>query len=513
MRARSIALASIIALLVLGCNAPATIPPVPKESVVSTVEPSRTPEPIATQMVSTSTELPTQTLTPEPSLQTDGPYFMYFRQVDWAYQLVMLDADGEGRKIISLPPEIAEILPIQRFDPDMKFVSPDGKWLAFYSGSAGNHGKMPVTGTADLTLNVLDLTTGEKQVVTSLLSKNYPDNFAEAVSQLTDPYNTSESLFEAFVYGITNSIAWSPDGKYLAFAGQMDGLSSDLYVYDVSKKTILRLTDGPEELQWIEWSPDGKWIVHGSLYHVGAGMTFNIYAASLSSPARYLSTAPLFGGIEYWLDSHSYLEYDASNGPGTYGLRLVDLNSGRVTRIWDGAFTGIQFDRDKKWLLLFAFSSVEPGSLQNEDPNFSPGLKLINLDTFKIIPAPDPFPDPPDTFLRTESGEIISLNMQPFEMGDKKISLSPDSKYWAVVMDQKVKVYAADITLIKEIPVPDYSGALRNIEWMPDSSGLFLLYETDLYSIILPEGNIRLVEPDLVDSDPYHRIFMWTTGN
>ncbi len=495
MRAKSIALAFVIALLVLGCNASATVTPtpMPTESPVPTVQPSNTPEPTATQLI------PTPTLTPEPSLRTGGPYFAYFRQVDWTYQLVIMDADGVGRKIISLPPEIADVLPVKRFDPDMKFVSPDGKWLAFYTGSAGDYGKMPASGTSNLAINLLDLTTGEKQVVTPLLSKNYPDNFAEAARKLNDPYKTAESLYDAFNNGIAQAIAWSPDGMHLAFAGQMDGLSSDLYVYDVETKAIRRLSSGDDELQWINWSPDGKWIVHSSVYSVGEGMTFNVYAAAVAGTSvRSVSTNSLYTGVDKWLDSHRYFENDSQNGPGDYGLRLVDINTGKVTRIWDGSFIGYTIDPTGKWLAVATLES---------------GLQLINLQTLEQIAAPDTLPDPPDTFIRTESGEIISLDMSPFATGDKKISHSPDSEYWAVAMDQKVKLFSADITLIKEIHLPDYSGALRSMVWMPDSSGLYLLYEADLYSITLPEGNVRLVESDLVDCDPYHRIFMWTTGN
>jgi WD40 repeat protein len=500
MRAKRIALAFVTALLVLGCNALATVTPVPTERPAPTVRPGRTSKPTATQVVSTPTPspMPTQTLTPEPSLHTSGPYFVFFRQVDWKYQLVMMDADAEGQMIISLPSEIADILPIKHFDPDMKFVSPDGKWLAYYTGSVGDYGEMPAMGTSDLTLNLLNLTTGEKQVVTSLLSKNYPDNFVEAAGKLNDPFKTAESLYDAFLVGINQAIAWSPDGRYLAFAGQMDGLSSDLYVYDMMTKALRRLTSGNQELQWISWSPDGKWIVHGSVFFVGEGMTFDVYAAAVDGTSvRYVSTNSLYSGVEKWVNSHTYFENDSQNGPGNYGLRLVDIETGKITKIWDGSYLGYKIDPNGKWLAV--------STLEN-------GLQLVNLKTFEQFTASDPLPDPPDTFIRSEDGEIISLDISPFEMGDKQISISPDSNYWVVAMDQKVKLFSSDITLIKDIPVPDYSGALRTIVWRPDSSGLFLLYETDLYSMTIPEGTIRLVESDLVDTDPYHRIFMWTIG-
>ena len=61
----------------------------------------------------------------------------------------------------------------------------------------------------------------------------------------------------------------------------MDGLSSDLYLYDSVSGTIKRLSSGPEEVQWISWSPDGKWILDGSSYSVGEGMQYDIYATSV----------------------------------------------------------------------------------------------------------------------------------------------------------------------------------------------------------------------------------------
>jgi len=74
---------------------------------------------------------------------------------------------------------------------------------------------------------------------------------------------------------------WSPDGRYLAFAGQMDGLSSDLYIYDSVSGAIQRLSSGPQEVGWISWSPDGKWILDGSTYSFGEGMRYAVYATSL----------------------------------------------------------------------------------------------------------------------------------------------------------------------------------------------------------------------------------------
>jgi len=350
MRKENLILTLLIAFLVFGCGAPPLPPSLPVDTPTTTFHTlTSTPQPTATEVPPTATAIPaTPTLTPETGLQTNGPYFAYFQLSNLTLRLVFENADGKGRKVIKLPKAINDsyahgTLPA----PDIRFVSPDGHWLAFYTGSAGKNGQMPAQGTADLTLNLLDLETGETQVITPLLSKDYPNNFAEAAKNLNNPDRTAESLYDAFTYGIMKTLAWSPDGKYLAFAGQMDGFSSDLYVYEVGTKSIRRLSSGDQELQWINWSPDGKWIVHSGVYGVGAGMTFDIYVASLDgSSVPHISTSVLYDGIEDWLNDHQYFENDGDNGPGEYGLRLVDIETGGITKIWDGSFYSYSVAKD-----------------------------------------------------------------------------------------------------------------------------------------------------------------------
>ncbi|MFT3894916.1 MAG: hypothetical protein QM730_25070 [Anaerolineales bacterium] len=237
------------------------------------------------------------------------------------------------------------------------FISPDGHWLAFYTGYAGEWGQENQQGPFDLTLNLLDLTTGEKQVVTPMLSKDYPNNFVEIAKTSKDSYPSAELIQAAFLGGITSAIAWSPDSHYLAFAAQIDGLSSDLYVYDMSQGNIRRLTDGIEQMQWIQWSSDGKWILHGSVYAMGEGVTDSIYAVTPDGKALRSLSIGHFGG---WFDDHTYFEYDSQNGPGNYGLRAVDINTGSMTKIWDSSFLGYQVDLAFNYLVV---STLEEGLL------------------------------------------------------------------------------------------------------------------------------------------------------
>jgi len=512
----------LIVFLTAGCAAPGT--PTIVESPVPSIPPTFT----ATAFPTSTPQPENPTITPEPPLKTNGPYFAYFQEVNGIRQLVFLDADGMGRKAFQLPQAINDAYAvIQPPGLDIRWVSPDGHWLVFHTGSGGSYGEMPQPGTSDLTLNLLDLETGEEQVVTPLLSKDYPNNFIKAAGNLHDPDITAQSLYDAFISGITEAVAWSPNGKYLAFAGQMDGLSSDLYVYDVKEKTIKRLSSGDQELQWIQWSPDGKQILHSSVFSVGMGMTFDIYAATLDDTSiPYLSTNILYGGIENWLNSHQYFENDGENGPGEYGLRLVDIATGKITKLWDGSFLSYGFEPNGKWLVVNAVSpDISPTSDTGADSSFIPGPYLINVETLKKTKIEFPsneaaldhtiipfglggqifilMGDSSDSYFLSEN-----LELTPLDLKNAKISVSPNQEYWIAVTDREAKIFSGDNTLIKTSTIPLSKPFVGEAIWRPDSSGLFLVSETYILSMDVPSGDIEVVETNLLN-DNYNRAYAW----
>jgi len=57
--------------------------------------------------------------------------------------------------------------------------------------------------------------------------------------------------------GAIHNLAWSPDGKSIAFSGLEGGLS-DLYVYDLEAESVRQLTDDRYAALQPTWSPDGE---------------------------------------------------------------------------------------------------------------------------------------------------------------------------------------------------------------------------------------------------------------
>jgi WD40 repeat protein len=485
--------ASLI-LLLSGCIIVATATP-----------PAKTPPPLSAafsptpaEAVVPATAAPTN---PQP-LATRGPYYAYLRRTEARVELVLLDANGPGRKVIPLPAEVAD--PNADNSIQTMKISPDGKWLAFYTGSARNS---PSGGNAvvDLSLNLVDLTSNTVRLIAHLLPPDYPQNFTKNAEDLknqgvVESGITTDSLVlnlqDTFLAGIHSS-AWSPDGRTLAFAGATDGPSSDTYLYDTNTQKITRLSSGPEEVMWLTWSPDGKWIMQESTWWLGEGMSFNIYASALDGSA-VVSLSHSTTGIVSWLDDHTFLEYDGANGPGEFDLRSVDVRSGAILHLWKASFASYALDLTDG---LLAVSGIP-------DPaNWTGSLYLVNLASGVQTKIQDgvwriePFAVNGQSFFVQEQpaggGEgkkyLLAADgtLTPTDILSGILSTAPSGKYWVYAESNQLMIYSPDNALIHTVDLPvDASETSDQLTWRADGSGLFAtfyagsLYDVSSYSLV-----------------------------
>jgi Tol biopolymer transport system component len=411
---------------------------------------------------------------------------VYRISVDGRAALGIAAADGTGRRVIPLPDD-AQVASL------VQAVSPGGRWLAYHTGAAGGNASR---GPSDLALNLMDLSGGGTRVITALLSAGYPDDAG------------SSQQWEALVYGI-RALAWSPDGRRLAFAGQVEGPSSDVYVYDLDTGTIRRLTDGPGQVQSIAWSPDGRWILHTSASEVGAGAPAGTYAAAADGSAMR-ELPPGSHSARGWIAPATYLCSDANNGPaGLSRLRSVDLDTGAERVLWDGTFVSFAVDPENSVLAVAGYETVGARG--------APALYLIDLAGGNrrklaesvsrveflgaggrqfVYGAQDG--DVPKTMLIMADGSVAGAD---FGAGAVRVTASPDRRL-LLAAGRELRVYAASGDLLRAIPLPGSAARVDETVWRPDSSGFFFRLGAELYAADVAGGDAVLVDHDLPDNAP-----------
>lgn len=57
--------------------------------------------------------------------------------------------------------------------------------------------------------------------------------------------------------------AWSPDGSMIAFVSSSEG-NDEIYVFDIQRDRVSRITNNPAADRSPSWSPDGKWLAYAS---------------------------------------------------------------------------------------------------------------------------------------------------------------------------------------------------------------------------------------------------------
>jgi len=354
----------LLITIIITAGGPAALPPPPTATVTQTVTPSEAPSP-------TQTAIPTAT--PYPPLQTEGPYLLFQRDEQ---TLVMMDADGMGRKYIEIPQNAY----ISRFE---NAFSPNGEWLIYFTGSTEE--------PYDLALNLFNLKNKSSIRIANLIASGYPENL-EPLTELisfseydTDCANSLECKLRVIESGFRTGIYqfdWSPGSQEIAFAAQIDGPSSDLYIYNnVEENSIRRLTNEPENIGlMIDWAPNGEKILYSS---TESNMNYSFYPlhiadTNLKSPQnpKIIDRGGLFWFGEGWIDENSYLLWDGGEGAPPHNFRYIDTDSQQINQVWRFVADHyvINFKQDEFFLLTYPQGFIDPQSEPEE------GIYLVRFD-------------------------------------------------------------------------------------------------------------------------------------
>lgn len=513
---KKILIAIIFLMVVSACRSDtlatgSTISPTPK-STVTLVNQIVTNPSITPSRAPTLTSLPTPTLLVLPSPQftntketasgelSSPPYLIYTKRINKKEQVVLVNQDGTGIKVISLP--------------DNGFnatnTSPNGEWLVFYTGSGG-FDTVSSGPKYDLTLNLMHLPDGKIQEITALLSTDFPNNLEKTAGAAKEndadfQNSTVDSLVPDIRFKMSSSLLlsnWSPSGELLAFSSGKDGPSSDLYIYDLQSREIRRLSSGSRIIDSIRWFPDGKQIFYGSSYTPCMGDCSTYYITNIDGTnSKEIKHFDTFGGatiFDGWANNSSILLHTTANGPGTCCLRNFDLEIEKINMIYSDSFQSYAYDPKTNLLALSiagTFFSVTDLQLGTYLVDTSRGMHKVadDISLAYYLGWPDyPFVIVGNgTKFLSQNGDVKDLVPQDL------VPISSRNNQYVALHDMEWGDTANGLKIFdgKGNLVLDINGQkISKVTWRIDSLGLFYVSNNQLFYI-----GIQNLEPILIDN-------------
>ena len=428
-----------------------------------------TPEISEEQEISTVTEI-----------TADGPWLVY--PAPAGANLHAYDVDTGDITEISLPEPI--------YTEDLtNGLSPDGRTLIIRAGSPSN--------TDELGLYQIGLPGGGIEKISNLLSITLQRKIvnqegtraAETLQAVTRP----------------EGLAWSPDGRYLAFTAALDNESSDLYVYDTESDRVDRLNGLSSQNASPFWAPKSDRLVSQELEYYGQEQVWrSVNVSSIRFPGYddqntvYVPVSRSQGEVFLgWTNANRFISYSMT-ADGPFRIRQVNAQSLGMSIRFDGFFDAAAFDPDSG-TLAFSLSSAKAAG-----QGLTGGIYLLQQERsiYRLIRAGDwdqlslesegMFVAGGDTgvFMFTHTGDGFFLP------GENHAKYSPHGN-WMVAWGQGER---SNLGARLYQPSSDHAlqtlveGEVDAVSWQPDSKGLFIQSEGAIYHLLFPGLKPREVE-------------------
>ena len=487
----------LVGLTLSACGQATSIPTaLPSQTPTLTVAPSGTPSPTST---------PTTTPTPLPTLGS-GPYLMLQSDRDNQQKLMIYDANGAGRKLIKLPDDSHTDYYLDNA------ISPNGQWLAFYTGSFLTHLSAEETRPEQLpiTLHLLNLSDGTTRKVADVVTDGYEAKLEQLTEKLQKNNPKDDEAIDPYLFkqSVDTSSVWSPDSHKLAFAAQINGLSSDIYVYDLDTGQIQQVEESSQSALMIRWSPDGKYIIFkNSVSYSPDGATTSLRAVKIGKqvvkePKILYSSWFLSSGA--WISPQTLLLLDGSDTAGNFNLRKLNVETGQITDLWLGAVSEYAVD-DKNQLIVIntgEFAKLEKRgvyflSYSGKSVKVLDGIYYLSLffrggTKHRFIGV--------GIGGKTTGYEVEGIFGLPFDGKEptslkhhfdyQHISISPDHAWMLLFDETSLYLYNKNDELVKTFPI----AGINKIIWRPDSQAIFYSTNNQLYSLTIPLGAPKLVD-------------------
>jgi len=401
-------------------------------------------------------------------------------------EVVLIAADPHQPIHIPAPrPYEAHILP-----------APSGSYIAYIGGD--------LTSEDGLLLILLDTASREMVARLPVLAPGWEASQRSGVEPSMDPV---PAIVDA------GGMAWSGDGRYLAFTAAIDRFHPDIYILDTRTFESWRAAAAEHAPNSILWSPNAERIAYLDIlsFGTGAGRTYGgmVMVEIASGTITEMPATPDGAArLERWLEDDRILLSDWDMAVGPRDLTVVEPGTGRTSLLLEGPlYALLPLPEDHQVAVLSVLEDAEgyPESL---------GLFFVPLDGTASchIALPDSVAYSLDwsstlqaasvgmeesTAFYTKTCDLLGHLSMPGES-----SFSPDGNWVATLSREDGQVLLFSL-IDQESVMPDITG-IQRIFWSPDSAWLLMTNEdNDLYALSVGnEEEERLnTTPQLVISD------------
>lgn len=215
-----------------------------------------------------------------------------------------------------------------------------------------------------------------------------------------------------------------------------------------------------------------------------------------------------------WINENSYLISSGGEGASDQYFQHINVETQQFKTIWPYTAEYIVIDHTNEKIVL---TTIPSGYLDNEPKEGTYTLSIggnyskITNDLFVLYEA---FRESQVLGWRNDQIYSISLDgnitlIGPSEWAQHQRSIaSPDQK-WILLLENKSKITLYLVDTYKQIKAWNIDEYIYRISWRPDSLGIFLSTETQIYYLPIPNGEpIPLDDCSPIDFCGY-KDFVW----
>ncbi|MEP6895963.1 MAG: hypothetical protein ABI986_10185, partial [Chloroflexota bacterium] len=281
---------------------------------------------------------------------------------------------------------------------------------------------------------------------------------------------------------------------------QIDGPSSDIYIYNLQDKSIRRLTDEPENIYSVNWAPNGQGILYeisSPLGNESEGRQFHL--VNLEGKEIRFTEELLYEYLHWdrydWVSENFYLILRFNDvEPNSSDLKILNTDTGQVQDVWPDTADSFAVNKENKTIVVlhknysYLKSTIAEGIYMVHLNGKS--VKISNAGYFlALMEGQKPYP----IFAQDSNRQFYSIsndgsmNLLPWAT-DRAPWISPDGKLLLYLEYKKIDLYTDSYQLAKSWQIEDNA---YGVTWSPDSSGLFIFTDINAYYLSIPDGEPR----------------------